>query len=362
MIRWIPFRTFGVGLLLSLLSQCFLHQAYVPSSGRRGDRFAGSVPVRITNRPGVLPERFGDEQEASENDRIRIGRSYQTGHMGDYFRASSTFTVNPRANIRVEYTGEMIDYRDGANPFLLLFCLSGGVFPANGGSGGSGTFAVYDNERHTLLRTYKYEVTHNYLMGLLVPFVALAADPALSSVEGSSDTSTTVIERELFSRFEQDFRLDLEELTFRDRFFIGSARVLAVMPFEDAGGAPTAQLRRARELVETALLEQQAVLVDRATTDHILSEIAFAQSGLTESRRNQVGHLTEADVLVFGTLALENVGGERLLRLQIRAIEVETGQIVWKEEREVIGQDHARVLVRRAVGECVLSLRSRGLL
>ena len=134
------------------------------------------------------------------------------------------------------------------------------------------------------------------------------------------------------------------------------------MPFEDAGGAPSAQLRRARELVETALLEQQAVLVDRATTDHILSELAFSQTGLTESRRNQVGHLTEADILVFGTLALESTGGDRRLRLEIRAIEVATGEIVWKEEREVTGQDHARVLVQRAVGECVLALRSRGLL
>jgi hypothetical protein len=93
-----------------------------------------------------------------------------------------------------------------------------------------------------------------------------------------------------------------------------------------------------REAVETALLKGGYRVIERGQLERVLAEVAFSNSGFTEADRIKVGQLASADLLVFGSVTRYLGGRGRALEIEfsIKAVEVQTGAIVWKGETKLI--------------------------
>lgn len=122
-----------------------------------------------------------------------------------------------------------------------------------------------------------------------------------------------------------------------------ASRSYAVMPFDDRnkglGGTFFPEAPEViREALETALLENGQRTVERGQLQQVLAEVAFSNSGFAEADRIKVGQLANAEILVFGAVNRYLGGRGRAIEIEFeaRAVDVQTGSIVWKGSAKLL--------------------------
>ena len=117
----------------------------------------------------------------------------------------------------------------------------------------------------------------------------------------------------------------------------------AVLPFADQNKGLNKSLfpeapEVVREAFETALLKGGYRVIERGQIERVLAEVAFANSGFTEAERVKVGQLANADVLIFGSVSRYLGGRGRAIEIEftVKAVEVQSGAIVWKGESKLL--------------------------
>ena len=99
-------------------------------------------------------------------------------------------------------------------------------------------------------------------------------------------------------------------------------KVYAVLSMENTATADPELSGPLREAMETMLLEEGYKAVARAQVEKVLAEQSLSLSGITETQSAQVGKLLNTDAIVVGTIAPNQI--------LVKAIEVKTGEIIWK--------------------------------
>lgn len=122
-------------------------------------------------------------------------------------------------------------------------------------------------------------------------------------------------------------------------FHMKQSKVYAILPFDDHNSAKyQADYPDAAEVVrdafETAFINTQNRVVERSKLKSILSESAFAMSGMTEEKGIEVGKMLNADIVVFGTVKTfykgSLLGPYTTVGFSVRAVNVGSGVILWK--------------------------------
>ncbi|MBU4186081.1 MAG: CsgG/HfaB family protein [Proteobacteria bacterium] len=119
-----------------------------------------------------------------------------------------------------------------------------------------------------------------------------------------------------------------------------SSEVCVILPFDNSNlqehkdNYPEAA-ETVRDRFETALLEAGHRVVERSMIDKLISELEFSMSGLTEQLGIKVGKMLDADVVIFGAVTsyYRVIWGPVVyttVGLSIKAVDVETGVIIWK--------------------------------
>ncbi|MCG2821362.1 MAG: CsgG/HfaB family protein [Candidatus Atribacteria bacterium] len=119
-----------------------------------------------------------------------------------------------------------------------------------------------------------------------------------------------------------------------------SSKVCVILPFansnlqEHKDNYPEAS-KTVRDSFETAFLEVGHRVVERNMIDKLIAELEFSMSGLTEQLGIKVGKMFDADIVIFGTVKsyYRIIWGPIVyatVGFSIKAVDVETGVIVWK--------------------------------
>jgi curli biogenesis system outer membrane secretion channel CsgG len=97
---------------------------------------------------------------------------------------------------------------------------------------------------------------------------------------------------------------------------------------------------------ESAFLETGARIVERSQLDKALSEAALANSGLSENDSVALGRLVSANAVVLGAVTEYHKGGfgskATTVSVSVKAIDVETGTILWKGQGTYTGATMGR--------------------
>lgn len=132
----------------------------------------------------------------------------------------------------------------------------------------------------------------------------------------------------------------------------------AVLPFEMRLSPSRAALRLdsllkypnaaavVTDAFESAFLETGARIVERSQLDKAIQEAAFANSGLTENDGVALGKLVSANAVVLGSVTEYHKGGfgskATTVSVSVKAIDVETGTIIWKGQSTYTGASMGR--------------------
>jgi len=119
-----------------------------------------------------------------------------------------------------------------------------------------------------------------------------------------------------------------------------SSEVCVILPFDNSklqehkDNYPEAA-ETVRDRFETAFLEAGHRVVERSMIDKLISELKFSMSGLTEQLGIKVGKMLDADIVIFGAVTsyYRVMWGPVVyttVGLSIKAVDVETGVIIWK--------------------------------
>ena len=106
-------------------------------------------------------------------------------------------------------------------------------------------------------------------------------------------------------------------------------QVFVILPFENRDtfekkeGAPYI----VRDAFEASFVKTGYQIVSRDKMDTLLEEIEFSFSEITDTRGIQVAKMLNADAVVLGTI-LDY--GYLYISLSVKAIDVETGAIIWQ--------------------------------
>lgn len=366
-----------ISILISSLIylNCYIHHANVS-----GDLYGMKEIVKFTSNDykGTLPVRIEFDAREKENvsrylakkgQNIKISenliQSYYSEEIISKFRNSKIFEHNPDANIKIRIFAYVEEVRDPVITFIANI-VSLGIFPAITRSYGRLEFEIFDSQNHKILKSFKYPIEHrqsfsfsSILIGPILPLFSERFDH-------SQNEKNYAIMRVAFKQFEIDLANNLNlDKNLSARFFVDASHKYAILPFEPSKSPEKEIYGPLYSNLESSFLARGLLLVERAKLNTILNEIILSKSGLTESKRLEVGKILNADRLInVSDLMFSNTPEIKKsdIAFSIQCLDVESGKILWSERLryQSSAQESVEKLIESAVHKLISELKSKG--
>ncbi|MDF3821603.1 hypothetical protein P3G55_16985 [Leptospira sp. 96542] len=336
----------SVFFLSFCLQDCYLHHANVS-----GDIYGVKNLVDIGSKKDInnLPIKleFDVNEKSSIKDHLHkkgqnikvedeIINSYYSEEIISKMRGSKLFNHHPDANIKIRIFSTIEEVKE---PVISWFGFipTFGLFPLITRTYGRVEFEIFDSSKNTLVKTYKYPIHHRMFFG----WAPIVLGPILPSFterfDHSQNQRTFAIMRVAFHQFEKDLYTDIHnDASLKTKFFIDQSSFVALMPLTNIEEDHKVIYPIIFSELESAFLKRGVRLIERQNLDKVLNEIKFSSTGLTESSRNKIGTLLNADRVI----AIENlnytssskISSEVKFSFLIKCLEVKTGRIIWSQK------------------------------
>lgn len=355
------------------LWSCFLHHVNIEgdiygakSIFHRSPSDKEILPVRLDFNPPTKDEviKILHDKGSNQTPKDEID-GYLSTEIISKFQKSQKFLISSNSNMKIK----IIPLVDDVKPPILTmigFLFTLGAIPAIYRTYGSISFELYDQEKHKILRIYKYSVNHRIMLGwapmLLGPIVSMFTD----RFDHSTNNKTYAIMRVVFAQFEYDLFKDIRESKeLASRFFSTNDYNHALIVTSKSANDEYLASSIYSEL-NKIFLKYGISILERRKLNEVINEIQLSLAGITQARDySKLGRLLQADRLILVedlniTSATTSVLGR--INFSIRCVDSETGKVIWSEKiaESMLLSETVDMVVNSAARKLMQKLKQSG--